>query len=87
MTLETLKGAARVIGIKQVTKAVNKGRAVCVFTADDADGHVVEPLLRLCEEKAVDIVHASTMQELGKACSIEVGAAAAAVLKSEASGR
>ena len=81
MTLETLKGEAKVIGIKQVTKAVSKGRVVYVFMADDADDRVMEPLLRLCEEKEVAVVRASTMQELGKACSIEVGAAAAAVLR------
>lgn len=82
MTLESLKGAARVIGVKQVTKAVQKSQADAVFLADDADGRVTEPLLHLADEIGVPVVHVSTMQELGKACSIEVGAAAAAVLKS-----
>ena len=63
MTLESLRDAERVIGVKQVTKAVQKRRTDAVFLA------------------------VPTMQELGKACSIEVGAAAAAVLKSDASGR
>ena len=87
MTLESLKGAARVIGVKQVTKAVQKSQADAVFLADDADGRVTEPLLHLADEIGVPVVHVPTMQELGKACSIEVGAAAAAVLKSDASGR
>ena len=82
MTLESLKGAARVIGVKQVTKAVQKSQADAVFLADDADGHVTEPLLHLADEIGVPVVHVPTMQGLGKACSIEVGAAAAAVLKS-----
>ena len=82
MTLESLKGAARVIGVKQVTKAVQKSRADAVFLADDADGRVTESLLHLADEIGVPVVHVPTMQELGKACSIEVGAAAAAVLKS-----
>ncbi len=82
MTLESLKGAARVIGVKQVTKAVQKSQADAVFLADDADGRVTEPLLHLADEIGVLVVHVPTMQELGKACSIEVGAAAAAVLKS-----
>ena len=80
MTLESLKDAVRVIGVKQVTKAVQKGQAEAVFLADDADGRVTEPLLHLAEEMGVSVVHVPTMQELGKACSIEVGAAAAAVL-------
>ena len=82
MTLESRKGAARVIGVKQVTKAVQKSQADAVFLADDADGRVTEPLLHLADEIGVPVVHVPTMQELGKACSIEVGAAAAAVLKS-----
>ena len=82
MTLESLKDAVRVIGAKQVTKAVQKGQAEAVFLADDADGRVTEPLLHLADEIGVPVVHVPTMQELGKACSIEVGAAAAAVLKS-----
>ena len=82
MTLESLKGAARVIGVKQVTKAVQKSQADAVFLADDADGRVTQPLLDLADEMDVQVVHVPTMQELGRACSIEVGAAAAAVLKS-----
>ena len=81
MTLDTLKNADRVIGIKQVTKAVDKGLAACVFVADDADDRVVEPLKMLCTEKCVELVTVPTMEEIGKACSIEVGAAAAALLK------
>ena len=87
MTLESLRNAERVIGVKQVTKAVQKSRADTVFLADDADERVTQPLLDLASEIGVQVVHVPTMQELGKACSIEVGAAAAAVLKSDASGR
>lgn len=81
MTLENLKKAQRVIGVKQVTKAVNKDQALCVFLASDADGRVVQPLRAICEEKSIDMDTAHTMEELGKTCSIEVGAAAVAVLK------
>lgn len=81
MTLESLKKAQRVIGVKQVTKAINKDQVLCVFLALDADGRVVQPLRSLCEEKSIDMEIAHTMGELGKTCSIEVGAAAVAVLK------
>ena len=37
MTLDALKSASRVMGIKQVSKAVKRGDAECVFVADDAD--------------------------------------------------
>ena len=81
MTLEALKNADKVIGIKQVTKAVNKGLATCVFLAGDADARVIEPLRTLCAEKGIETVPAADMQELGEACALEVGAAAAAVLR------
>lgn len=83
MTLAELRVHERVIGIKQVTKAVTKGVATCVFTADDADARVLAPLVRLCTEKDVAVVHVPTMKELGRACAIEVGAAAAAHVASQ----
>jgi len=82
MTLEALKNTSHVIGIKQVMKAVNKGTAAQVFIADDADERVTRPLLELCAGQNVKTVRQVTMKELGAACSIEVGAAAVAVLKS-----
>ena len=81
MALEALKDAERVIGVKQVIKAVKRGAAVSVFIADDADEGVLRPLSELCRDMEVPVVHAESMQALGKACAIEVGAAAAAVLK------
>ncbi len=80
MTLEALKNANRVIGIKQVAKAVKRGNAQAVFIAEDAEARVTDPLMVLCEEQQVPVDKAATMQELGTACGIEVGAAAAAVI-------
>ena len=81
MTLEALKTAKRVIGIKQVAKAVKREAATEVFIADDADAKVVEPLGTLCMEQNVPVSRVSSMKELGTACNIEVGAAAAAAIK------
>lgn len=81
MALEALKTANRVIGTKQVTKIVNKGLAMQVFIAADADSKVLYPLKKLCTEKNVEMLEVPTMTELGRACAIEVGAAAVAVLK------
>ncbi|WP_183860028.1 L7Ae/L30e/S12e/Gadd45 family ribosomal protein [Pectinatus brassicae] len=78
--LEELKNAKRVIGMKQVTKAINNGFAQCVFLAIDADDRILEPLKTLCADRKIKVVTESTMAELGKACSIEVGAAAAAII-------
>lgn len=80
MTLETLKMSPHVTGVKQVTKAVNKRKASCVFIASDADDRVTRPLRELCAQNGVALVDALTMAEIGQACSIEVGSAAAAAL-------
>ena len=80
MTLETLKTLPHVTGVKQVMKAVSKGKASCVFVASDADERVTRPLKELCADVGMEIVETATMAELGMACSIEVGSAAAAAL-------
>jgi len=81
MSLDTLKTAKKVIGVKQATKAVAKGLAQMVFIASDADKRVTQPLKELCSQQGVAMEEVSTMAELGQACAIEVGAAAAAVVK------
>lgn len=81
MSLETLKNAKKVVGVKQVTKAVEKDLVQTVYIAQDAEERFVETLRTLCERKNVVVEMALTMRELGSSCGIEVGAAAVAVLK------
>jgi large subunit ribosomal protein L7A len=49
--------------------------------AGDADERVMEPLRELCREEGIEVLETESMKALGMACGIEVGAAAAAVLK------
>jgi large subunit ribosomal protein L7A len=51
-----------------------------VYVARDAEERIVSPIVRLCEEKSLELVLVDSMSELGKACGIKVGAAAAATL-------
>jgi large subunit ribosomal protein L7A len=81
MQLDELKKAEHVTGIKQVTKAINKEQVACVFLGANAEGRVTDSLKILCEDKEIPVEAAYTMEELGKACSIGVKAAAVAVLK------
>lgn len=81
MSLDTLKTAKKTVGIKQVTKAIEKDLVQAIYIARDAEQRLVEPLRILCSQKDVAIDATPTMAELGKACAIEVGAAAVAVLK------
>ena len=69
-----------VVGAKQLRKALNKGSARFVYLAENADPAVTEPLEALCLNQNVSYAWVRSMQELGSACGIDVGAAAAAVL-------
>ena len=83
MAADTLnfKKVSKVIGIKQSLKAVEKGNALKVYLAENADSRMILPLQQACEARAVSVVDGYTMEELGLACGIEVGAAAVAILK------
>ena len=68
-----------VVGAKQLRKAVNSGRARYVFLAENADPAITGPIEALCFQRGIPVSWVSSMSELGRACGIEVGAAAAAV--------
>ena len=83
MTLEALKQAEqRAVGVKQTQKAVARQAAEMVFIASDADERVTDKLLEMCQANNVPTITTESMLEIGRACSINVKAAAAAVLKS-----
>lgn len=75
--LEDLASGRFVVGAKQLRKAVTAGHAKYAFLAINADPRVTEPLIALCESNGVAYDLSATMQQIGKACGIEVGAAAA----------
>ena len=74
------------VGAKQLKKAVKAGRAKVVFLAENADPAVTEPLEELCAANHIQITWVHSMAELGKACGIEVGAAAAAIVTPDSIG-
>ncbi len=83
MTLEALKQAARrTVGVKQTEKAVARQAAELVFIGSDADERVTGKLKELCQTNGVPVVATESMIEVGRACGINVKAAAAAILKS-----
>ncbi len=79
--LEELRQGPAVVGLKQLRKALRDGAARKVFLARDADARLVEPVEAQCAAQGVECVWTASMAELGAACGIEVGAAAAAILK------
>jgi len=77
---EILSKHAFVVGIKQLKKALKNQKARCVFLACNADPAITEPIAALCQQNNVDFAWVRSMTDLGRACGIEVGAAAAAAI-------
>ena len=69
-----------VVGAKQLRMVLANGRARQVFLARNADPAITEPLEALCLQNHVEYIWVSNMTDLGKACGIDVGAAAAAAV-------
>ena len=69
-----------VVGAKQLKKALKNGNARRVFLACNADPAITEPIAALCQLNKVDVAWVRSMTDLGHACGIEVGAAAAAAV-------
>ena len=78
--LTALKNFKVVVGVKQLRKALENGRARFVFMAQNADPVLTEPIEELCKQNQVSYTWVRSMQDLGRACGIEVGAAAAAAV-------
>ena len=80
MVLNELENADKVVGVKQVRRALASGRVKRLYLAKDADPQLTKPLERQGREQGIEVVWAGTMQALGKACGIAVGSAVAAAV-------
>ncbi|MFA5577341.1 MAG: ribosomal L7Ae/L30e/S12e/Gadd45 family protein [Tissierellaceae bacterium] len=79
--LSKLSTGKRVVGVKQVRRAINTQDIEAVFIAEDAENKVTDEIAKTCEEKHIQIIYVQNMKELGNACKIDVNAATAALLK------
>ena len=77
---EELANRRFVVGAKQLKKALKNGTANKVFLACNADPAITEPIAALCQLNRVDFAWVRSMTDLGHACGLEVGAAAAAAV-------
>jgi large subunit ribosomal protein L7A len=71
----------RVVGTKQVLRAVRDGRAARVFLCRDADEYIYRQVESACEEHRVPVTVTDSMEKLGKLCLVGVKTASAALLK------
>ncbi len=82
MALVNIKKATkRCVGLRETEKAIESEKARKVYLAKDAEEKIKIPIEKKCEKKEINIEYVETMQELGEACSIDRGAATAAILK------
>ncbi|MBQ3134260.1 MAG: ribosomal L7Ae/L30e/S12e/Gadd45 family protein [Oscillospiraceae bacterium] len=75
-----LAASPKVVGAKQVRRALNGGTATRLYVAQDADPALLQPLVQLAGERGVPVEQVSTMKQLGTDCGIAVGAAVAALI-------
>lgn len=80
--LQALQNSHYVVGVKQLKRALRDNCAQQVFLARDADPQLTNEVVHMCQSHSVPYTWVATMADLGKACGISVGAAAAAALKS-----
>lgn len=78
--LAELRNHRFLVGTKQLRKTLNRGGARLVFLAGDADPAITEPLAQACEKAGVECVWVARMNDLGRACGIDVGAAAVCIV-------
>lgn len=79
--LDELQNVKRVVGLKQVTRAIKENTALKVFLAKDVSPDVFDKIVDLCLVGNIEIEYADTMKQLGNICKIDVPAAVAAILK------
>ena len=75
-----LRQDEKVVGVKQVKRAISNSKAEVVFIALDADKNVTDEIVKLSKEKEVHIQYVEKMQDLGEACGIDINAAVAALV-------
>ena len=76
--MEELKAAARkVVGTKQVLRALKAGTVLRAYVANDADTFLFQRIVTA----GVPVVRVASMRELGVCCGVEVATAAAAIVR------
>ena len=74
-------GSRKVVGTKQVLRAIGAGTVSRVYVGSDADTYIYQQVVRRAEEAGIPCVRVPSMKELGMVCGVSVPAAAAGLLK------
>jgi len=82
--LELARSSGKVrVGVNEVTKNVERGRAKLVVLAEDVDPpEILIHLPIICKEKNIPFAYCKTRDELGKATGLNVTTSSAVVIES-----
>lgn len=77
---DDLKSRKKVVGAKQVKRALKESRVDKVYVAQDAEKRVTSGIVEHCNQMQIPIIYVRSMNKLGNACGIDINAAVAALL-------
>lgn len=78
---KVLQAQQFVVGTKQTVRALKEGNVQEVIVAEDADPAIIDKVMEVAKEANVPVLKVDSMKKLGKACKIQVGAAAVAIIR------
>lgn len=79
--MHELDKGPRVVGTKQTLRALENNTVTKLYVANNAQKQVTLRVLEIAESKNIPIVFVETMEELAKACDVEVKTATAALIQ------
>ena len=74
------KSTLRVVGLRQVLRAIGEGKALKVYLADDASEGMRAQVLEAAESHQVPLSRVGSMRALSHLCRVDVPCSCAAVL-------
>ena len=83
MPLSELAVPERVVGEKEVKRAMEKGILRKLFVATDSDEKITKPVHNVAVELGIDVEEVDSKLKLGRACAIGRSAAVAGLLKNQ----
>ncbi len=78
---KVLQASNVIIGTKQTVRALKDGKVQELVVATDADPKVTNRIIQKAKELEVLVTYVDSMKKLGRACGIEVGASAVAIIR------
>jgi large subunit ribosomal protein L7A len=78
---KVLQAKQIVVGTKQTVRALKEGKVQEVVIAEDADPFVIDKVMEAAKLANTPVTKVDSMKKLGKACKIQVGAAAVAIIR------